>query len=154
MITETVRERLLSQLIIDPDGCLLWTGGQGRDVYGRIWINGRQQKVHRVVWELWEGPISPGLELDHVRARGCTHKNCASIAHLEPVTHQENTLRSQVMKTHCPHGHEFTPENTVMRRGRECRTCRREGDLRYNETHRAERAAFTRAWRARKKAAG
>lgn len=32
------------------------------------------------------------------------------------------------MKTHCVHGHEMTPENTMIERGRwrSCRTCRRE----------------------------
>lgn len=39
-------------------------------------------------------------------------------------------------KTHCPHGHEMTPENTVVTHGfgiyprRECRTCRRSRDAR------------------------
>jgi hypothetical protein len=34
----------------------------------------------------------------------------------------------QRAKTHCPHGHEFTPENTYIRAsdgGRECHTCRK-----------------------------
>jgi hypothetical protein len=155
-----LRERLFSRLVIDSSGCLLWTGKLDRKGYGRIWVNGRWRLVHQVAWELQGGPIPPGLELDHVRARGCTYKNCASIAHLELVTHQENVLRgdsiaaSYAARTHCDSGHEFTPDNTYVypAGGRACRICKRAANLRYNETHRAERAAFTRAWRVRKKA--
>ena len=62
---------------------------------------------------------------------------CVNPAHLEAVTHRENVLRGagvsaiQARKTHCKHGHEFTPENTMKVRtpsgngGRRCRTCDR-----------------------------
>jgi hypothetical protein len=141
-------------------GCLLWTGGLDRRGYGRIWVNGRYRKVHCVAWELEVGPIPPGLELDHVRARGCVHKNCASIAHLEPVTHRVNQLRTDTppavnaIKTHCDQGHPFDLFNTYFYPDgrRNCRICKRAENLRYNETHRAERAAFARAWHTRKKA--
>lgn len=38
------------------------------------------------------------------------------------------TRNQHTGKTHCPRGHEYTPENTIIRRTgwRECRTCRRE----------------------------
>ena len=147
------RERLLSRLVMDPSGCLLWTGGQDGYGYGRISVNGRPQKVHRVVWELWVGPIPPGMTLDHVRAWGCTHKNCASIAHLEPVTPQENTRRAA--PTHCVNGHPFDLLNTYVRPSgyRDCRICKVASLLRYDKTHRAERTASRRALRARKRAA-
>ena len=40
-----------------------------------------------------------------------------------------HTWRSQV--THCVHGHEYTPENTIVRDdgSRRCRTCRRAQEL-------------------------
>jgi hypothetical protein len=59
-----------------------------------------------------------------------------STNHLEPVTHDVNMERApysavqfQLAKTHCPTGHEYTPENTKLKRNasgglsRECRTC-------------------------------
>lgn len=43
----------------------------------------------------------------------------------------EGGKRNNGQKTHCPAGHEYTPENTYLRPGRrlnrQCRTCRREG---------------------------
>lgn len=44
------------------------------------------------------------------------------------------------VRDHCKHGHEFTPENTIIRRagdGRGCRACTRERSARYRERKRA-----------------
>lgn len=91
----TLRERLLSRLIIDPDSdCLLWTGCLNSRGYGVIGVNGRRELVHRVAWELEHGPIAEGLTIDHVHAAGCRYKHCANVAHLEPVTAAENNRRS------------------------------------------------------------
>lgn len=127
-----LRIRLLSQLVIDPSGCLLWTGPTDKDGYGRVWLGRRMRPVHRVMWEMFEGPIPDGLTLDHVKARGCTHKNCASIAHLEPVPNKVNVMRGETIpainarKTHCPQGHPYDEVNTYWRNGwRACRACHR-----------------------------
>lgn len=128
----TARERLLSHLIIDPSGCLLWDGATTKDGYGTINVRNRTKRVHVFMWELLEGPVPVGLELDHVKANGCTNRHCANIAHLEPVTHRENNSRGTspsaecARKTHCKEGHEFTPSNTHIRPsggGRLCRKC-------------------------------
>jgi HNH endonuclease len=131
-----LRDRLRARLIIDPSGCLLWTGRVASDGYGRITVKGAPWLVHRIAWELEYGPIPDGLVLDHVRAWGCYHRHCANIAHLEPVTVRENLMRADTFqarnaaKTHCDSGHEFTPENTYIytykgSRWRQCRTCPR-----------------------------
>lgn len=142
----TPRERLLSQLIIDTEtGCVLWTGNLSEGGYGRTTIGGRMQTVHRVMWEMFEGPIPDGFHLDHVKSRGCFNRHCASIAHLEPVTPRENARRSdcittvQANKTHCDNKHLFDEANTYVIPGttwRVCRTCRHEAQSRYNASHR------------------
>jgi hypothetical protein len=67
-------------------------------------------------------------------------RNCVRPDHLEPVTQRENVLRgvgtaaTHAKQTHCEHGHEFTPEHTIIRRNgsRECRPCKQDRDaLRY-----------------------
>ena len=140
MPSRPLRERLYSRVVLCADegcDCLLWTGARkslmGYGVIGsttRSPATGfRQLLVHRVAWELDNGPIPEGLELDHVRARGCTHRNCVSLAHLELVTHAENMGRGVwVPKTHCPQGHPYDEYNTYRPpsnpRQRLCRQCR------------------------------
>jgi hypothetical protein len=67
-------------------GCLLWTGHIDRHGYGLVRISGRQRLVHRVVWELKVGTLTPGLELDH----GCRAPRCVEVEHLTEVSHADN----------------------------------------------------------------
>jgi hypothetical protein len=127
-----VLPRLMKWVEPDPDtGCWNWTGAKDRHGYGRISIRPDGTKfTHRVAYELLIGPIPQGLSLDHL----CRNTSCCNPAHLEPVTHAENVRRgASGPKTHCPRGHEYTPENTYVRTrsgkgSRECRTCQREQD--------------------------
>jgi hypothetical protein len=126
-----------------PDACWPWTMGT-RDGYGQL---GKRPCVgaHRFAYEHFVGPIPAGYSIDHLchaadlecpGGRECLHRRCVNPAHLEAVTQRENILRSSLTmpfvnaaKTHCPRGHEYTPENTYRNPGkansRDCRTCRR-----------------------------
>lgn len=77
----------------NADGCLIWGGATDGGGYGKFYINGRHAKVHRVAYEYRNGPIAPGLELDHVFDRGCRSKLCVNVQHLEAVTDEENMRR-------------------------------------------------------------
>lgn len=125
------------------DGCWLWQGARtsAGTGYGTFWDGTRTVLAHRFAYEQLVGPIQDGLELDHVRARGCATSMCVNPSHLEPVTHQENVRRGRAgeasgsafgrtrgalrnaEKTHCPAGHAYDEANTHVYRGR--RTCRR-----------------------------
>lgn len=118
---------LAKNWIVDASGCWLWTGYvHPTKGYGRIKWDGRTQEAHRVVYAELVGPIPDGLTIDHL----CRVRRCVNPAHLEPVTMRENIVRGRVargLNTHCPHGHEFTTDNTITRSARrECRICVRE----------------------------
>lgn len=145
-----VRERLLSKAVINFEtGCWEWNGQLNSDGYARFGVTAQKNTyAHRLAYELIEGPIPAGLTLDHL----CRVRHCINPAHLEPVTSRENSLRSpftmasrHAATTHCPSGHEYTPENTMTvkhRNGRVtrvCRTCRRA----YVARKRAERQEAT-----------
>lgn len=138
------------------DDCWLWQGRLDHQGYGRIAVlrEGRAYKyemmlVHRFAYSLAHGPIPDGLEVDHVKARGCTNRHCVNPAHLEAVTKKVNTLRSDsfsalnAAKTHCKHGHAFTPENTRPRKGggRTCRSCDAASQRLYRQRRQLKEAA-------------
>ena len=119
----TIAERI-ARLSQREGECLVWMGSRNKKGYGRIGIKGRLQGVHRVAWELLNGPVPDGLEIDHL----CGNRACVEITHLRAVTHLENVRSKHVLPiTHCKRGHEFTPENTAYQRngGRRCKTCHR-----------------------------
>lgn len=132
---EALPEHVRSRVVIDPSsGCWQWTGARRGSptvlgYYGGLQVDGRQLAVHRYVYELLVGPIPDGLQIDHL----CRNPPCCNPDHLEAVTQRTNLLRGNgisaknASRTHCAQGHEYTPENTVYRkgRGRWCRACNR-----------------------------
>jgi len=116
--------------------CLVWTGSTVRGLYGTFRPGTRSTDpkvyVHRFVYENTVGPIPAGLELDHIREKGCTTGLCVNPNHLEPVTHIENRKRGRL--TVCRSGrHDLTdPANQRWspegRRG--CLACWREAQQR------------------------
>ena len=119
--TSSQRRKTFWEFVTKTDTCWLWTGPRWGG-YGRY----RHAQAHRLAYEALVGPIPKGLVIDHL----CRVRHCVNPAHMEPVTNVENVMRGlapsavNARKTHCIHGHEFTPENTRPKpKGRECREC-------------------------------
>lgn len=123
-------DRFMAKVMPEPNsGCWLWTGTTAAYGYGQIHADGRTQLAYSVGYRLLIGPIPVNLELDHK----CRVRCCVNPDHLEPVTHAENVRRGNAgvnnsVKTRCPHGHAYSPENTyIMPSGsRFCRACGRD----------------------------
>lgn len=122
----SMQERFWSK-VNKTESCWLWTAYINIGGYGTFTGDRQGILVHRWAYEDLIGPIPSGLVLDHL----CRVRNCVNPDHLEPVTLAENIRRGtqgdfQKAKTHCPQGHEYTPENTNIKRGqRHCRECGR-----------------------------
>jgi hypothetical protein len=113
--------------------CWLWQAYVDDAGYGRF--SNDHPLAHVFAYELTNGEIADGLELDHT----CRNRACVNPAHLEPVTHLENMLRGEIVwrvrqqQPHCPKGHLYTAETTITHRPngephRRCRICRKEFD--------------------------
>ena len=130
----------LVDCVLRPDLglCWLWLGAHKSDGYGELIIGSRTDGTRKVAsaprfaYEILVGPIPEGLEPDHL----CRNPGCVNPAHLEIVTHHENTLRGDAgkhnsVKTHCPKGHPYDENNTSIYHGhRSCKACHRECDAR------------------------
>ena len=107
------------------DDCWIWTGSFNRKNYGAIKIGGKGHRAHRVAYELVNGPIPPGMVIDHL----CRNHACVRPDHLEVVTYQQNALRGETIparwaaRTECPKGHPFDESNTGYRKGTRARVC-------------------------------
>lgn len=122
------------------DGCWLWTGMKNRNGYGMI--NNRPSKTrnlaHRVSWETANQiPIPDGMFVCH----HCDTPACVRPDHLFIGTKEDNSADCsmkgryrQQQRTHCPKGHEYSAENTIVLvkpsasglrsyRRRACRAC-------------------------------
>ena len=140
VISSKMNDVLLKLVICEPStlatGCWEWPGAKS-DGYGKVKIERKCLRVHRLVYEQFVGPIPADLEIDHL----CRNRACANFEHLELVMRKTNILRgvspcaANAKKTHCPQGHELIGENLrrVSSGQRCCRTC-------YNAQHRARRA--------------
>lgn len=121
-------ERVLARVCVDDTDCWIWTGAVNmkRDGYGVLWVGPGHPYpyayTHRIVWEHYNGPIPPAMQIDHL----CRTRRCVNPDHLEQVTNQENTMRGNAATRPlvCKHGHWLLGENVISCGARrDCRTC-------------------------------
>lgn len=108
----------------------------GKNLRGVLYVNlsngnAHNKRVHQLVLEAFVGPRPPGMEGCHLD----DNKENNAVTNLRWDTHSANMFDMvrnggchQTQKTHCPKGHEYTPENTKLGssgRGRFCRECHR-----------------------------
>lgn len=147
--------RFFSKIKIDPNvsfkgvPCWLWTAGKDKNGYGKFSpAHSQTMRAQRFVYEAFVGVIDPPtLHTDHL----CRVHSCVNPVHLEAVPPRVNTMRGEgpaaknVVKTHCPEGHEYTEENTrIDSRGRRsCKECSRI----HERNHPRKRAEYQRQQR-------
>jgi hypothetical protein len=66
------------QDVVFSRGCWVWAGGVGRDGYGKLKVNGKTVRAHRVAYELANGDIPEGMLVCH----SCDTPLCVRPDHL------------------------------------------------------------------------
>lgn len=73
----------------DLGPCRDWARPLRKDGYSGVRYRGKIRLGHDLAWELANGPVPEGLELDHL----CRRRHCIRVIHLEPVTRKVNWER-------------------------------------------------------------
>lgn len=126
-----------SKKIIIVGGCWKWIGYINNKGYGCLTYRRKNYKAHRWFFELFNGSIEAGLDIDHM----CSNRSCVRPSHLQAITHRDNVLKSkntlagkQIRQTHCIRGHEFITKIVKGKTRRDCNACARS---RYHERRNA-----------------
>ena len=105
--TDSETIRFWRRVSYSPTGCWEWKGAHANYGYGQVYIGGRIQRAHRIAWEMFYGPIPPGIKVCHA----CDNPPCVRPDHLFLGTQADN-LHDMLAK-----GRHFTPFGSREQRG-------------------------------------
>lgn len=136
---------------VDSD-CWLWTGMVTTGGYGAIESEGQPRRAHIVSWRLHKGDVPDGMCVLH----RCDVRRCVNPDHLWLGTKKQNSVDMvqkgrSTRRTHCLRGHEFTEENTILKKegGRKCAKCALDAQRKLRALHPHRQAQYSRDWRKR-----
>lgn len=95
---ETLKNKLLSRVLIKDSGCWEWQGSKLPRGYPRLGKN----YMHRVSYEIYKGAIPAGMTVDHI----CFNPPCVNPDHLQLLSPSDNLRRQRKALTdNCKRGH-------------------------------------------------
>jgi len=144
-------ERFLSHVIVVESGCWEWNGAYvEKNGYGGFWDGARWVRAHVFSFVFFKGQIPMGFVVDHTchnndrlckDGASCRHRRCVNPDHLRTATIGDNALAGnslfadEARRTHCIHGHEFTLDNTYIRKDNGHRVCMTCSSIRNRDTY-------------------
>jgi hypothetical protein len=133
--------RILAKTVVGTDDeCWEWTGAKCKG-HGVMRTYGKQERVHRLVYEHEFGHIPAGFDIHHT----CVNRSCVNPAHLKALSrrdhvhsHVNGLAATNSRKTHCPKGHPLSGYNLKVNNAgsRTCRTCLNEATNRFYKARR------------------
>lgn len=131
---DAIMAKIKARIVVTDGGCWQWQGFS-KGGYGQTWWE-RPITVSRLIYAAVYGAFDVDMDICHT----CDNPGCCNPQHLFVAEHADNMMDSiekrrhaESERTHCPQGHEYTPENTEIKltgkRGkgisRACRACQR-----------------------------
>lgn len=131
-----VKDRFLSK-VEKTNSCWIWKGYIHHKGYGRFFYQGKVRTAHRVSYWIFRQFVPGIYEVCHT----CDVRHCVNPDHLFIGTKSDNMKDCAIKgrgnfqldppnkkKTHCPKGHEYTPENVWENKQgwRWCKECNRQ----------------------------
>lgn len=127
--------RVKSRCIVTETGCWLWQGTRWNNGYGMSTYRSKSVTLHRKMFE-----VAKGVKLGRweYACHSCDVKLCCNPDHVwkgnNALNKKDETAKGKnywANRTHCPKGHEYTPENTYVHEcrpgvfSRGCKACMR-----------------------------
>jgi len=128
--------KIRANVELTETGCWRWLKSLNSLGYAQASWAGMRWAASRLVYAAVHGPFDKDMDICHT----CDFPACVNPQHLFVAHHSDNMMDSiekgrhaESERTHCPRGHEYTPENTELKKtgkrgkgtARGCRTCHR-----------------------------
>ena len=89
------RVKIKDNTQINITDCWEWQGAKNNMGYGYIKQNKKAFRVHRLVWEVFNSTLTPGMIIDHI----CMNPSCCNPEHLREVNTLINAKFNRRIKT-------------------------------------------------------